>query len=119
VAEGGSQRDQARVAMHALLDSPAPPTAVVSGNNFMTIGLLRALSERGLRVPGDIALVAFDDFEWADLFAPRLTVIRQPTAELGARAVELLLARIAEPDRPPRHERLDATFVHRDSCGCH
>jgi LacI family transcriptional regulator len=42
----------------------------------MTIGLLRAIAERGLRVPDDIALVAFGDFEWADLFAPHLTVIR-------------------------------------------
>src|SRR3954454_9648086 len=65
LAEGGSQRDQARAAMHGLLDLPDPPTAVVSGNNFMTIGLLRAISERGLAVPDDLALVAFDDFEWA------------------------------------------------------
>lgn len=118
VAEGGSQRDRAQAAMHALLDLPDPPTAVVSGNNFMTIGLLRAIAERGLTVPDDLALVAFDDFEWADLFAPRLTVIRQPTTELGSRAVELLLSRLEDPTRPPRTERLEATFVHRDSCGC-
>jgi LacI family transcriptional regulator len=118
VAEGGSQRDRAHAAMLALLDAPDPPTAVVSGNNFMTIGLLRAIAERGLAVPDDIALVAFDDFEWADLFAPRLTVIRQPTAELGSRAVELLLSRLEDPERLPRTERLDAMFVHRDSCGC-
>src|SRR4051794_33622811 len=118
LAEGGSQRDQARTAMHALLEHSEPPTAVVSGNNFMTIGLLRAISERGLRVPDDLALVGFDDFEWADLFHPRLTVIRQPTSELGARAVELLLSRLADPSRPVRSERLEATFVHRDSCGC-
>ena len=68
----------------------------------MTIGLLRAIAERGLTVPDDIALVAFDDFEWADLFAPRLTVIRQPTTELGSRAVELLLSRLEDPARPPR-----------------
>jgi LacI family transcriptional regulator len=104
--------------MHALLDLPEPPTAVVSGNNFMTIGLLRAISERGLTVPDDIALVAFDDFEWADLFAPRLTVIRQPTTQLGSRAVELLLSRLEDPARPPRTERLEAMFVHRNSCGC-
>ena len=84
----------------------------------MTIGLLRAIAERGLRVPDDIALVAFDDFEWADLFAPRLTVIRQPTTELGSRAVELLLSRLEDPARPPRTERLEAMFIHRDSCGC-
>jgi len=118
VAEGGSQRDVARDAMHALLDLPDPPTAVVSGNNFMTIGLLRAIAERGLTVPDDLALVAFDDFEWADLFAPRLTVIRQPTTELGSRAVELLLSRLSDPSRPQRTERLEALFVHRNSCGC-
>src|SRR3954471_11815418 len=118
LAEGGSQRDQARAAMHGLLDAPDPPTAVVSGNNFMTIGLLRAISERGLSVPEDLALVAFDDFEWADLFHPRLTVIRQPTTELGSRAVELLLSRLEDPSRPVRTERLEANFIHRDSCGC-
>jgi LacI family transcriptional regulator len=118
LAEGGSLRDQAQAAMHALLDLPDPPTAVVSGNNFMTIGLLRAIADRGLSVPEDIALVAFDDFEWADLFAPRLTVIRQPTTELGSRAVELLLSRLEDPSRPPRTDRLEAMFVHRNSCGC-
>ena len=119
VAEGGSQRDRAHAAMHALLDARRPADrGRVSGNNFMTIGLLRAIAERGLTVPDDIALVAFDDFEWADLFAPRLTVIRQPTTELGSRAVELLLSRLEDPARPPRTERLEATFVHRDSCGC-
>ncbi|HWK27709.1 MAG TPA: LacI family DNA-binding transcriptional regulator [Solirubrobacter sp.] len=118
LAEGASERDRARAAMDALLDLDDPPTAMVSGNNFMTIGVLRAFADRGLRVPDDMALVAFDDFEWADLFAPRLTVIRQPTAELGERAVALLLSRLEDPERPPRRERLEATFVHRDSCGC-
>jgi LacI family transcriptional regulator len=118
LVEGGSQRDQAHAAMLTLLDADQPPTAVVSGNNFMTIGLLRAITERGLRVPDDLALVAFDDFEWADLFHPRLTVIRQPTAELGSRAVELLLSRLDDPSRAVRSERLEANFIHRDSCGC-
>lgn len=118
VADGGSHRDRARAAAHALLDLPAPPTALVSGNNFMTIGVLRALAERGLRVPEDVALVGFDDFDWADLLAPRLTVVAQPTGELGRRAVELLLARLDDPRRPARTVRLPATFVHRDSCGC-
>ena len=118
IVQGGSHRDRAREAMLELLALPAPPSAVVSGNNFMTIGILRALTERGLRVPEDMALAAFDDFEWADLFHPRLTVIRQPTAELGERAVELLLSRLQAPGTAPRTVRLNATFVHRDSCGC-
>jgi LacI family transcriptional regulator len=118
IADGGSHADRAREAVDALLDLPDPPTALVSGNNHMTIGVLRALKARGLKVPGDIALVAFDDFEWADLFSPRLTVIAQPTAQLGERAVALLLSRLDDPSLPPRTERLQATFVHRDSCGC-
>jgi LacI family transcriptional regulator len=118
IAEGGSHADLAQRATEALLDRDDPPTALVSGNNHMTIGVLRALQARGLRVPDDIALVAFDDFEWADLFEPRLTVIAQPTARLGERAVELLLSRLEDPDLPPRSERLPATFIHRDSCGC-
>ncbi len=118
IADGGSHADRAREAVDALLDLPDPPTALVSGNNHMTIGVLRALKARGLKVPGDIALVAFDDFEWADLFSPRLTVIAQPTAQLGERAVELLLSRLVDPSLPPRTERLQARFVHRDSCGC-
>jgi LacI family transcriptional regulator len=117
VVGGGSQREASRDAALRLLDLPDPPTAIISGNNAMTIGTMRALSERGLRVPDDIALVAFDDFEWADLFAPRLTVVRQPTAELGQRAVRMLLDRLADRSRPPQTVRLPTTFVHRNSCG--
>jgi LacI family transcriptional regulator len=119
IAYGGSQRDPARAATHALLELADPPTALVSGNNFMTIGVMRGLADRGLRVPEDIALVTFDDFEWADLFHPRLTAVAQPIGELGRRAVELLLSRIADPSLPSRSVRLPTTFVHRDSCGCH
>jgi LacI family transcriptional regulator len=118
LAEGHSHRDAAAQATVALLDLAEPPTALISGNNAMTIGIMRALTDRGLRVPGDIALVAFDDFEWAGLFSPRLTTIAQPTAELGRRAVQLLLERLQDPDRAPRSVRLPVTFVHRDSCGC-
>ena len=111
-------RDQAREAMHALLDLDEPPTAVVSGNNFMTIGLLRAISERGLKVPDDLALVAFDDFEWADLFHPALTTIAQPTHTMGAQAADLILSRLADPGLPVRRVLLRSTFMHRESCGC-
>jgi LacI family transcriptional regulator len=119
VVGGGSPRDAAGAATRTLLDLPEPPTAIISGNNAMTIGIMRALAERGLRVPDDLALVAFDDFEWADLFAPRLTVVRQPTDELGHRAVRLLLERLDDPSLPPRAVRLKTTFVPRDSAGEH
>ncbi|CCK30906.1 catabolite control protein A [Streptomyces davaonensis JCM 4913] len=118
IVHGDSESAGAERATAALLSLAAPPTALVTANNAMTIGALRALRARGLSVPGDIALCCFDDFDWADLFEPRLTAIAQPSKELGARAVRVLLDRLAEPDRPARTVRLDCAFVHRTSCGC-
>lgn len=118
IAYGASQHEPARRAVHRLLDSENPPTALVAGNNLMTIGVLHALRDRQMRVPEDIALVAFDDFEWSDLFRPRLTVVAQPTGAIGRRAVQLLLARLEQPDSPAQTVRLPATLVHRESCGC-
>ncbi|MFV0136651.1 LacI family DNA-binding transcriptional regulator [Streptomyces sp. HMX87] len=111
-AAGGSR------ATEALLSLAVPPTALVTANNAMTIGALRALRDRRLSVPGDIALCCFDDFAWADLFEPRLTAIAQPGRDIGAQAVRVLLERLADPDRPVRTVRLPCSFVHRTSCGC-
>ena len=77
----------------------SPPTALVTGNNLATIGVMRAIRERGLRVPEDISLVGFDDFEWADCFEPRLTLVAQPCAEIGRQAAALLVERIASVGR--------------------
>lgn len=118
LVHGDSESAAAEQATAALLSLAAPPTALVTANNTMTIGALRALRERGLSVPGDLALCCFDDFAWADLFSPRLTAIAQPSKDIGAQAVRLLLDRLAAPDRPARILRLPCTFVHRSSCGC-
>ncbi|MEU3982726.1 LacI family DNA-binding transcriptional regulator [Streptomyces sp. NPDC026672] len=118
VVSGNSESGGAERATAALLSLAEPPTALVTANNAMTIGALRALRDRGLSVPDDIALCCFDDFAWADLFSPRLTAIAQPGREIGARAVQVLLERLAAPDRPARTVRLPCAFVHRTSCGC-
>ncbi|MET9453683.1 LacI family DNA-binding transcriptional regulator [Streptomyces canus] len=118
VVHGDSASAGAERATATLLSRAAPPTALVTANNAMTIGTLRALRDRGLSVPDDLALCCFDDFAWADLFSPRLTAIAQPSREIGAQAVRVLLERLAAPDRPARTVRLDCTFVHRTSCGC-
>jgi LacI family transcriptional regulator len=118
IGHGASQHEQARAAAHRLLGGPSPPTALVAANNAMTIGVVHALRERGLRIPADVALVAFDDFEWSDLFEPRLTAVSQPTKEIGARAVQMLLARLEDPERPPQSVRLEPRWAHRESCGC-
>ncbi|GAB2738872.1 LacI family DNA-binding transcriptional regulator [Streptomyces bullii] len=118
LVHGHSESAGAERATAALLSLDQPPTALVTANNAMTIGALRALRDGGLSVPEDIALCCFDDFAWADLFAPRLTAIAQPSRDIGATAVRVLLDRLAEPDRPARTVRLPCAFVHRTSCGC-
>lgn len=101
-----------------LLDLPQPPSAIVTGNNLSTIGAMHALRQRGLRIPTDIALAGFDDFEWADLFEPRLTVIAQPCAQIGELAANMLIERIKAPDLPRRTVRVKPTLIIRGSCGC-
>ncbi|MER6169398.1 LacI family DNA-binding transcriptional regulator [Streptomyces violaceorubidus] len=118
LVHGDSEAAGGERAAAALLSLAVPPTALVTANNAMTIGALRALRCRGLSVPSDLALCCFDDFAWADLFSPRLTAVAQPSTDIGARAVRLLLDRLAAPDRPAQTLRLPCSFVHRDSCGC-
>ncbi|MFD0002782.1 LacI family DNA-binding transcriptional regulator [Streptomyces sp. NPDC127178] len=118
VVHGDSESSAADRATTALLSLATPPTALVTANNAMTIGALRALRDHGMSVPDDIALCCFDDFAWADLFSPRLTAIAQPSRDIGAQAVRVLLDRLASPDGPARTVRLACTFVHRTSCGC-
>ncbi|MEU5592036.1 LacI family DNA-binding transcriptional regulator [Streptomyces sp. NPDC020298] len=115
---GNSESAGAERATAALLALTPAPTALVTANNAMTIGALRALRARGLSVPGDIALCCFDEFAWADLFSPRLTAVAQPSRDIGARAVRVLLDRLTAPDGPARTVRLPCSFIHRTSCGC-
>ncbi|MFJ4812351.1 LacI family DNA-binding transcriptional regulator [Streptomyces longwoodensis] len=118
LVHGDSASEGAQRATAGLLSLAVPPTALVTGNNAMTIGALRALRDRGRSVPEDLALCCFDDFAWADLFSPRLTAIAQPSREIGAAAVGVLLERLDTPRRPARTVRLPCAFVHRTSCGC-
>ncbi|WP_095184787.1 LacI family DNA-binding transcriptional regulator [Pseudomonas sp. Irchel 3H9] len=118
LVDGGSNTEPARQATVQLLGLAAPPTAIMAGNNLMTLGAMQALREAQIDVPGQMALVGFDDFDWADLFVPRLSLIAQPVKALGARAVELLLQRMAAPGAPPQSVRLAPTLQLRNSCGC-
>ncbi|AUG07882.1 LacI family DNA-binding transcriptional regulator [Pseudomonas sp. S09G 359] len=118
VVNGGSNTEPARQATVQLLGLAAPPTAIMAGNNLMTLGAMHALRDAQLDVPGQMALVGFDDFDWADFFVPRLTLIAQPVQALGAQAVELLLQRMALPTAPARSVRLAPTLQLRNSCGC-
>lgn len=77
-----------------LLDLKTPPSAIFATNPLIALGALRAIRDRGLRVPDDVSLIGFDDTVYAGLLDPPLTTIAQPTTELGRRAAELLLDRV-------------------------
>lgn len=91
------------------------PGALLVANSAMTIGVLQALGETGLRPGRDIGVVAFDDVPWATLVDPPLTVVAQPAYDIGAEAARLLLTRIGEPTRPPAATILDTRLIERGS----
>jgi DNA-binding LacI/PurR family transcriptional regulator len=100
-----------------LLEMEDRPTAIFAANNLMTLGALNAIHERGLDIPGDVAIVGFDDMPWAPSLDPPLTAVAQPTYELGCTAINLLLQRIADKDREIVEMKLEPTLIIRDSCG--
>jgi LacI family transcriptional regulator len=102
--------------MASLLDLPVPPTAVVAGDGVVLLGVLRAAQRLGLRVGTDLAVVAHDDVDWAELLG--ITTTAQPVERIATTAVRLLIERIAEPDRPASIVRIPPVMMHRQSCGC-
>lgn len=85
-----------------LLEAAQPPDAILAGNSLLTAGVLQAIRKRNLRIPQDVAVVGFDEPLWASLVEPAITTMAQPTDDIGKTATELLLQRIAEPQRPAR-----------------
>lgn len=75
------------------------PTAIFAANNILAEAALTALGQRGLRVPRDVSLVAFDDVQWMSLVEPPVTAVRQPIADMARSAAELMLRRLGEPQR--------------------
>jgi LacI family transcriptional regulator len=84
------------------------PTAVFCANDMLALGLLRGLSQAGVSVPGDLAVVGYDDIEFAADAAVPLTSVRQPKYQLGRAAAELLLD---EADRADEHEHRRIVFT--------
>lgn len=104
-------------ALNLLAEPPARrPTALFATSSRLSLGVLAAIGERKLRIPDDVSFIGFDDAEWTKSYAPQLTVVAQPTYEIGDRACRMLLARIENPDIPPEIVRLPAELIVRRSC---
>ena len=101
-----------------LLDSAPELTAVFAANNVLAEGLFREIRARGLQIPGDISVVAFDDLPWMEYASPGISTVAQPTGEIGREAATMLLARLrGELDGPPVTHTLPTRFVPRASIG--
>ena len=115
VIEGDYRIDSGFRAGNALFSHR--PDGVYVANHLMTIGLLAAAEEMGLRCPEDFGLVSFDDYPWLSVFRPRLTTVELPKRELGSEAVELLIRRIEGDHSKPEVKKLQPELRIRESCG--
>jgi LacI family transcriptional regulator len=94
------------------------PTAIFACNNFLGIGVIEALRDAQLEVPRDMAVVCFDDIEFASALHPFLTVLAQPARTFGSIATQLLLERLDGAETSLPHKVvLPPTLIVRASCG--
>jgi LacI family transcriptional regulator len=107
-----------RLALAHVRDWAGPLHCVFAANDEMAAGIIAGANAQQVAVPGDLAVVGFDDTRVAQMTRPLLTTVRVPMANMGAKAVELLCQRIVEPDLPPAKVSLHAELVVRESCGC-
>jgi DNA-binding LacI/PurR family transcriptional regulator/GAF domain-containing protein len=118
VAPGTFVGPSGESAVRLLLDErKAAFEAIVAASDSMAIGALRALQDRGIRVPYDVAVVGFDDIEEARATTPSLTTVQQPLSDLGKRAAETLLALLSGKEVPAQ-VIVPTQLMARQSCSC-
>ena len=120
ITRGPYAPDYGYRATNDLLDQDAAPTAIYSSGSPLTVGVLRALKDRGASVPGDVSLVAFEDPEWYAAQNPPLTCYGLPLREMAQLAVDLVTKRLAladDDERPPTTLRFSGRLIVRASSG--
>jgi LacI family transcriptional regulator len=115
ITEGDFTEASGYRAMQRLL--PCRPDAVFAASDTMAMGALRALRHAGLAVPGDIAIVGFDDLPGSAIADPPLTTVCQPILRVGVQAVESLIELLTHGPQPPRQLIMSTQLIIRQSCG--
>ena len=100
-----------------LLQLNSRPTAIFACNDMMAIGVLRGAYELGIAVPDELSVIGFDDISLASFVTPTLTTVNQPKYVTGIAAVDILLRRIADRDRPTLRQEFPLELVVRESTG--
>jgi LacI family transcriptional regulator len=106
--QAGSQQ-----AARQLLTVPRPPTAIFAASDIQAVSIMKVARQLNLRIPEDVAVVGFDDIDLAEFMD--LTTIRQNLDESGRLAAEILLSKIAEPNRSIQHINLPLTLIERQT----
>ena len=104
----------AEAAVRQMLDSPKPPSVILTSNNDMLLAVLKVAGERGLSIGKDLSVISFDDSPWAAAMKPGITVVARPVEELGSLAVKELVSNI-EGKVKPKQIVLPAHLIKRGS----
>ena len=112
---GDFNKEKAYQESKKLLNTEKRPTAIFCSDDYMAIGVIENIKEKGLSVPKDIAVVGFDDIELAAYVKPALTTIRQPMYELGKTSSQALLNLISGKQKTPLQKLLDVKLIKRES----
>jgi len=117
IIEGNSTIEGGVKATERLFKLKSPPSAIFSSNNLMTIGVFIALKKLGKSIPKDVAVIGFDDLDWAEALDPPLTAVSQPTYTIGSTAAQLLIQRLLK-EGPKKKQKiiLRTTLTIRKSC---
>jgi DNA-binding LacI/PurR family transcriptional regulator len=120
VAHGSGQEESLLAIVRGWLEEPELPDAIFAVNDTVALLVMQTLRERGVQIPGEIALVGFDDHYVATYVSPPLTTVRQPFGALGEAAAHLLLDRMTgRYTGAPKRVLLPTQLVVRRSCGSH
>jgi len=115
VLYGDYSREFGQSALHRLLSLPEVPTAVFAASDYLVLGLLDGLRQRGLTAPDALSLVGFDDASYAELITPRLSTIRQPARLLGRTAIDIMIKLLNGRQDINVETRIPVEWIGRDS----
>ncbi len=117
VQPGDWEIESGYAAAKNLLALAARPTAIFAANDLMALGAIYAIQDSGLNVPGDVAVVGYDNRNFTKTVRPRITTVSMPVIEMGGVAAELLLKQIAEGRKEDEEIKVKGQLIIRETCG--
>lgn len=116
VEKGNFTREGGYKATKKLLEKGEEFTAIFASNDQMAIGAVRAIKEKGLKIPDNISIIGFDNIEASSIIDPPLTTVMQPIYEIGKKATEILIRLINEEKIEQKKFMLKTKLIKRNSC---